>query len=55
MNFRALILFAAIAVQAQSPQRAALAARQWRNAHETEILQQFTTLLANPNVASDLL
>jgi hypothetical protein len=53
MNFRALIVFAAIAVQAQSSQRAALAARQWQNAHETEILQQFTTLLSIPNVASD--
>jgi acetylornithine deacetylase/succinyl-diaminopimelate desuccinylase-like protein len=57
MNFRVLIVFAAIAVsvamQAQSSQRAALAVRQWRNAHETEILQQFTTLLSIPNVASD--
>jgi acetylornithine deacetylase/succinyl-diaminopimelate desuccinylase-like protein len=57
MNFRALMVFAAIgvsvAVQAQSSQRAALAARQWRNAHETEILRQFTTLLSIPNVASD--
>jgi len=57
MNFRVLIVFAAIAVsvamQAQSSQRAALAVRQWRNAHETEILQQFTTLLSIPNVAGD--
>jgi acetylornithine deacetylase/succinyl-diaminopimelate desuccinylase-like protein len=57
MNFRALIVFAAvsinIAVQAQSSQRAALAARQWRSGHEAEILQQFTTLLSIPNVASD--
>jgi acetylornithine deacetylase/succinyl-diaminopimelate desuccinylase-like protein len=57
MNFRALIVSAVIAfsvaVQAQSSQRAALAARQWRNAHEIEILQQFTTLLSIPNVASD--
>ena len=57
MNFHALIVFAAlavsVAVQAQSSQRAALPARQWRYAHETEILQQFTTLLSIPNVASD--
>ena len=57
MNFRALIVFAAIAVsvvvQAQSSQQAALAARQWRTAHETEILKQFTTLLSIPNVVSD--
>jgi acetylornithine deacetylase/succinyl-diaminopimelate desuccinylase-like protein len=57
MHFRALIVFAAIAVsgavQAQSSLRAALAASQWRNAHQTEILQQFTTLLSIPNVASD--
>jgi len=56
MNFRMLIVFAVVAVnvpvQAQS-QRAPLAARQWRNEHEAEILQQFTTLLSIPNVASD--
>ena len=33
--------------------RAALAVRQWRTDHETEILQQFTTLFSIPNVASD--
>lgn len=57
MNFRALIVCAAIAVSVagkeQPSRRAALAALQWRNAHETEILQQFTTLLSIPNVASD--
>jgi hypothetical protein len=57
MSFRALILFAvvaiSIAVQAQSSQRAASAAHQWRTGHQTEILQQFTTLLSIPNVASD--
>src|SRR5215469_14654425 len=56
MNFRALMVFVAIAInvaaQAQSS-RAALAARQWRTGHEAEILQQFTTLLSMPNVASD--
>lgn len=32
---------------------AADAARQWRTAHETDILKEFTSLLAIPNVASD--
>jgi acetylornithine deacetylase/succinyl-diaminopimelate desuccinylase-like protein len=57
MNSRALVVFVVVAfnvpVQAQSSQRAALAARQWRTGHESEILQQFTTLLSIPNVASD--
>src|SRR5215472_9637734 len=56
MNLRALIVFAAIAVNvapAQSLQRAALAARQWRTGHEADILQQFTTLLSIPNIATD--
>ena len=57
MNFPALSVIAAIAmtvaVQAQSSQRAAVAARQWRTGHQAEILQQFTTLLSIPNVASD--
>lgn len=35
---------------AQTP---AAAARQWREAHQDEILREFTTLLAIPNVASD--
>ena len=56
MNLRALIALVAIAInvaaQAQ-PSRAATAARQWRTAHEAEIIQQFTTLLAVPNVAGD--
>jgi acetylornithine deacetylase/succinyl-diaminopimelate desuccinylase-like protein len=57
MNLRALIVFAGIVsnVVAQSPssRRAALAAHQWRSQHEAEILDEFTTLLSIPNVASD--
>src|SRR5215471_5764664 len=41
-----------LAVQAQS-QQAALATRQWRQAHEPDVIEQFTTLLSIPNVASD--
>jgi acetylornithine deacetylase/succinyl-diaminopimelate desuccinylase-like protein len=33
--------------------RAAVAAREWRKAHEADIIQQFTTLLSIPNVPSD--
>jgi len=39
-----------LALIAQSPKQAA---DQWRAAHEQQILQEFTTLLAIPNVASD--
>ena len=57
MTFRALIVFAAVALnvaaQSQSSQGAALAVRQWRTGHEAEILQQFMTLLSIPNVAND--
>ena len=57
MTFRALIVFAAVALnvaaQPQSSQGAALAVRQWRTGHEAEILQQFMTLLSIPNVAND--
>jgi len=56
MNFRELIVVAAIAVnvtaQAQSSNRATLAVHQWLTEHEARILQQFTTLLSIPNVAS---
>jgi acetylornithine deacetylase/succinyl-diaminopimelate desuccinylase-like protein len=38
------------ALLAQTPKQAA---DQWRAAHEQQILQEFTTLLAIPNVASD--
>src|SRR5215469_14205251 len=57
MNLRALIVFAAVVanvtVQPQSSPRAALAAHQWRTGHEAEILQEFTTVLSIPNIASD--
>jgi acetylornithine deacetylase/succinyl-diaminopimelate desuccinylase-like protein len=41
-----------IFVQAQS-QRAAVVAREWRKAHEADVVQQFTSLLSIPNIASD--
>ena len=44
------ILILSCAVLAQSPKDAAHA---WRTAHETQILKEFTDLLAIPNVASD--
>jgi acetylornithine deacetylase/succinyl-diaminopimelate desuccinylase-like protein len=40
----------AATLSAQTPKQAA---DQWRSAHEQQILQQFTALLAIPNVASD--
>lgn len=56
MKIRALLVLFFITcnldVQAQS-QRAAMAAREWRNAHEADLIEQFTTLLSIPNVASD--
>ena len=47
----AALLFASITFAQTNP--AALAAREWRKAHEAAILQEFTGLLAIPNVASD--
>ena len=49
---RLVILLTALAstLTAQTPKQAA---DQWHAAHEQEILQEFTTLLAIPNVASD--
>jgi len=44
------LIAAQLAVAADSP---AEAARKWRTAHENEILKEFTSLLAIPNVASD--
>ena len=41
-----------VLMQAQSG-RAALAAREWRKAHEPDVLHQFTTLLSIPNIAGD--
>ena len=46
----AAILLASALLSAQTP---ADAARQWRVAHEQQILQEFTGLLSIPNVASD--
>ena len=46
--FLALLIGSSTAV-AQAP----AAAREWVSGHKTEILQEFTTLLAIPNVASD--
>ena len=45
-----LALFGCPAPAAQTP---AEAARQWRIAHHTEILREFTALLSIPNVAAD--
>ena len=44
------LVFAQLASAADTP---AQAARKWRTAHESEILKEFTSLLAIPNVASD--
>src|SRR5271166_606482 len=46
----AAILFTSAVVVAQTPKDAA---RQWRTAHEQQIVQEFTGLLSIPNVASD--
>jgi len=46
----AIFLLADLTALAQTP---AAAAREWTNAHRDAILQEFTTLLAIPNVASD--
>lgn len=47
----AICLFLIQGAEAADP--AADAARQWRTAHESDILKEFTSLLAIPNVASD--
>ncbi|HEX7958798.1 MAG TPA: M20/M25/M40 family metallo-hydrolase [Terriglobales bacterium] len=47
----AVIVFLSTICLAADP--AADAARQWRTAHESDILKDFTSLLAIPNVASD--
>src|SRR5271157_5973584 len=46
----AAVLLPAAFLFAQTPKNAA---QQWRTAHEQQILQEFTGLLAIPNVASD--
>lgn len=49
-----VIAIAMCSVPAQSQaRRAALAAREWARAHEADVIEQFTSLLAIPNVASD--
>jgi acetylornithine deacetylase/succinyl-diaminopimelate desuccinylase-like protein len=56
MKILRAIIFAiaacSVLMHAQSKQ-AAVAAREWRQAHEADVIQQFTTLLSIPNVASD--
>jgi len=56
MKIAAVIAFTiatcSVPVLAQS-QRAALAIREWRKTNEADVIQQFTTLLSIPNVASD--
>ena len=48
----ASVIASNVVTQAQSPS-AGLAARRWRQLHQAEILEQFTTLLSIPNVAND--
>jgi acetylornithine deacetylase/succinyl-diaminopimelate desuccinylase-like protein len=48
-----LLLLQTVAVTFLNAQTPTQAADQWRAAHEQEILQEFTALLAIPNVASD--
>jgi acetylornithine deacetylase/succinyl-diaminopimelate desuccinylase-like protein len=51
MRFASLLLVASIAWGQTNP--AAVAARQWRKAHERAIVDEFIELLAMPNVARD--
>ena len=56
MNIRQLIVSAVILCvisNQAAAQTATSAAREWRQAHQSEILQEFTALLSIPNVASD--
>jgi acetylornithine deacetylase/succinyl-diaminopimelate desuccinylase-like protein len=54
MRSALLILVAALALSLNAiSQSAPAAARQWHQGHQMEILQEFTTLLSIPNVASD--
>ncbi len=46
----AAFLFSSVFLPAQTPKEAA---EQWRNAHEQQILKEFTELLSIPNVATD--
>ena len=55
MNIRQLV-FALILSTVGAPgeaQTVVAAAREWRHAHQTEILGEFTTLLSIPNIAND--
>jgi acetylornithine deacetylase/succinyl-diaminopimelate desuccinylase-like protein len=55
-TFLVALIALPIALNAQAPSSAATirsAARAYRTAHETEILKEFTDLLAIPNLASD--
>ena len=47
-----VVIFWMIGAQLEA-QTAASAAREWRRAHQPEILQEFTTLLSIPNIAND--
>ena len=52
-----LLLAAPLVLRAQAPAdatRSRDAARAWRSAHEASIIREFTTLLAMPNVASNV-
>ena len=42
-----------LAIADIDPDPAALAARQWRQLHERAIIDEFVSLLAIPNIASD--
>jgi len=56
MNIHQLIVSAVILCMISkqgAAQTATSAAREWRQAHQAEILQEFTALLSIPNVASD--
>jgi acetylornithine deacetylase/succinyl-diaminopimelate desuccinylase-like protein len=55
MGIRLLIVFAVILLFGAQleAQTVVSAARDWRHAHEAEILQEFTSLLSIPNVAGD--
>jgi acetylornithine deacetylase/succinyl-diaminopimelate desuccinylase-like protein len=56
MDIRRLIVFGVIFLKIGAQleaQTAASAAREWRQSHQAEILQEFTNLLSIPNIAND--
>src|SRR5579859_3544847 len=53
MRRRLLLLCASAACACAQTNPAALAARQWRQQHERQIVDEFVTLLSIPNIASD--